>query len=213
MKLLLVGAICIVSTYALPVHAQNTAQPRAASQPVPPSKPQTLDVFLRSDPSGPEATFTAKPEHAANARPITLCSAPCQTTLAPGSYKLELNHLPVERPLRLERTSTLYGRIDSHAQSRAVGLVALYLGGVLGGSLIGVAILGAPTWTYAAGGGVVGASAAIWLITNRSDRAVVKLTLGLPPDNSLLPANPTTDAQRSAIGQRLSAGFGLRGEF
>jgi hypothetical protein len=191
--------------------ATGVGQAKTASEP---ALPAAVRVFMRADHQPLE--FSAR--RAKNAESPTSCTAPCDVRLLPGEYQLRLNGVAVNDPLRLRNAGTLHGKLRSREASRESGWLALNVGGILGGVFVTVAVLGGPTWTYAAAGGSLAIGGVVFLVTYRTDRATVSFSPGEPLDVRGLPppapaensSGPNVRLDRPGIGlQARSLGFRL----
>jgi hypothetical protein len=168
-----------------------------AEAPAPPAR-----LYLRSETRA--AAVTVRPD-ASRALAAT-CVAPCEADLAPGKYRLELDGIASQSAFDVNGTRTAHAHVDSRTGSRAAGLVALNVGGVIGFTMLGIGALGGPSWVYYSGGGTLLASGGAFLLLYRSDRVAWSLTPGAPTDldqSAALPADRRNTA-RSGLGLRVA---------
>ncbi|HEY4159247.1 MAG TPA: hypothetical protein VGM29_14160 [Polyangiaceae bacterium] len=170
-------------------------------------------LYVRAD--TPIATVAVQPE--ASPSVVARCVAPCEADLAPGRYRLALDGVRSDSTFEVRDTRTAKVRVESHLGSRAGGLLALNVGGILGATFIAIGSFGGPSWTYYVGGGTLLGSGGAFLLLYRSDRLEWSLTPGAPLDLDQSPAG--APAPRAALepavdrtGPRAAArsGLGLR---
>jgi hypothetical protein len=184
----------------------SLAQAQTANT-APPAAPEKVRVYMRNE--GAPLTFSARPERGTDA--ATWCISPCDAHLAPGDYRLKLNGVAVEDPLKLHEPGTLHGEYHSYSGTRSGAWLALNVGGIIGGVFITVGLAGGPKWGFAVGGGVIAGATAIFFITYRADRASISFTADPPPDVRGMPDPASMSGTRHAVLDRPAFGSSPRG--